>query len=113
MQHILTIYKSRCPALSNTTHHNPGQALAESLLVWLTDGAPMPESGQSKCDGQRPLFEHRVRAAREATGLDTDSVKTLMQSYFSRTSPKQLTSEQVDELIGLIQNLGNHHVGVS
>ncbi|WP_156120373.1 hypothetical protein [Neosynechococcus sphagnicola] len=33
---------------STNTHHNPGQALAESLLAWLTDGAPMPESGQNK-----------------------------------------------------------------
>lgn len=97
LDHLLTISKSRCPALSNTTHLNPGQVLAETLIAWLSDGAPMPESGESKCD--------RVRAAREQAGLDTDSVRTLMQQKFERTSPKQLTSEQCDQLIEMLQAL--------
>jgi hypothetical protein len=95
LEHILTISKSRCPELSNKTFLNPGQDLAEILSAWLTDGAPMPETGQSKCD--------RVRAAREAASLDTESVKALLQSQFSRTTPSQLSSEQVDILIGMIQ----------
>jgi len=97
LDHLLTISKSRCPELSNTNHLNPGQELAEKLLAWLTDGAPMPESGQSKCD--------RVREAREQAGLDTESVKTLLQTHFGRTSPAQLTSEQCDELIAMLQPL--------
>jgi DNA polymerase III delta prime subunit len=96
LEHILTISKSRCPELSNQTFLNPGQELAESLRAWLTDGAPMPETHQQKCD--------RVRAAREAAGLDTESVRALLESQFSRTSPGQLSSEQVDELVGLIAN---------
>lgn len=96
LDHILTISKSRCPELSNQTFLNPGQELAESLRAWLTDGAPMPETQLQKCD--------RVRAAREAAGLDTESVKALLESQFSRTSPGQLSTEQVDELVGLIAN---------
>jgi hypothetical protein len=95
LEHILTISKSRCPELSNQTFLNPGQELAESLRAWLTDGAPMPETQQQKCD--------RVRAAREAAGLDTESVRALLESQFSRTTPGQLSSEQVDKLIGLMQ----------
>jgi len=97
LDHLLTISKSRCPSLSNTTHLNPGRDLAEVLLLWLTDGAPMPESAESKCD--------RVRSAREKAGLDTESVRTLIQQTFDRTTPKQLTSEQCDQLIGMIQAL--------
>ena len=94
LDHILTISKSRCPELSNQTFLNPGQELAERLTACLTDGVPMPETHQQKCE--------RVRAAREAAGLDTDSVKALLESEFSRTSPGQLSSEQVD---GLIQTI--------
>jgi hypothetical protein len=97
LNHLLSISKSRCPQLANTTHLNPGQELAETLTAWLTDGAPIPESGQSKCD--------RVRTAREQAGLDTESVKTLLQTHFGRTSPAQLTSEQCDELIAMLQPL--------
>jgi AAA domain len=95
LEHILTISKSRCPELSNKTFLNPGQDLAEILTAWLTDGVPMPETGQSKCD--------RVRSAREAAGLDTESVKALLQSQFNRTTPSQLSSEQVDELVGMLE----------
>ena len=88
--HLLKISKSRCPELSNTTHLNPGRELAEMLLIWLTDGGEMPESGNSKRD--------RVKAARNAIGLDIESVKVLL-SHFEGTDPTQLSSQQVDELI--------------
>jgi AAA domain len=95
LEHILSISKSRCPELSNTTHLNPGQELAEILKAWLNDGVSMPESAQSKCD--------RVKARREALRLDTESVKVLLESQFQRTSPRQLSSKQVDELLVLMQ----------
>ncbi len=95
LEHVLTISKSRCSELSNSTHLNPGQELAESLKAWLSDGSPMPESAQSKCD--------RVKAAREELGLDTESVKVLLESQYSRTTPKQLSSQEVDELIAMLQ----------
>lgn len=95
LEHVLTISKSRCPELSNQEFLNPGQELAEALNAWLTDGAPMPESGQQKCD--------RARAARQLAGLDTESVKRLLKTQFQRTSPSQLSSGQVDELIQMIE----------
>jgi hypothetical protein len=97
LEHILTISKSRCSELSNTTFLNPGQDLAEILKAWLTDGAPLPvsETGQQKCD--------RVKGAREAAGLDADSVKELLQTHFNCTSPGQLSTEQVDALVKRIQ----------
>lgn len=95
LEHVLTISKSRCPELSNQEFLNPGQELAEALNAWLTDGAPMPESGQQKCD--------RVKVARQLAGLDTESVKHLLKTQLQRTSPSQLSSEQVDELIQMIE----------
>lgn len=101
LDHLLSISKSRCPGLSNTTHLNPGRELAELLLVWLTDGAELPESGQSKRD--------RVKAARNAIGLDVESVKVLLQNHFNgATDPTQLTTQQVDELIGMFNAVSNN-----
>jgi DNA polymerase III delta prime subunit len=95
LNHLLTISKSRCPELSNTTHLNPGQELAETMLAWLTDGVPAPETALEK--GQR------IRAAREAVGMSADEVKLMMEAEFNRTSPAQLTSEDCDRLIALIE----------
>lgn len=98
LSHMLTISKSRCPWLNRTTHLNPGEELAKNLLTWLEDGAEPPESGESKCD--------RVKAAREAAGLDTASVRTLIKNQFKgRTSPRQLSSEDCDRLIEIMQEL--------
>lgn len=97
LDHLLTISKSRCPGLSNTTHLNPGRELAELLLMWLADGVEMPETGQSKRD--------RVKVARTKIGLDVESVKLLMQNHFEASDPTQLTSEQVDELIEMFEEI--------
>ena len=98
LNHLLTISKSRCPALSNTTHLNPGQELAETMLDWLRDGVPAPETALEK--GQR------IRTAREAVGMSADEVKLIMEAEFNRTSPSQLTSEDCDRLIALIEAVG-------
>jgi SpoVK/Ycf46/Vps4 family AAA+-type ATPase len=98
LNHILTISKSRCPALANTTHANPGENLADTLLLWLSDGTPMDESAESKV--------RRVKEARLAAGLELESVRTLIKNDFNgRTSPRQLSSEDCDRLIAMIESL--------
>jgi hypothetical protein len=97
LNHLLTISKSRCPDLSNTTHLNPGEELADTLLTWLSDGAPMPESAESKCQ--------RVKQARQLVGLDTEAVKTIIQTEFDCTSPSQLSSDDCDRLVAMIESL--------
>lgn len=99
LNHSLSISKSRCPELSNTTHMNPGQELAETMLAWLTDGAPAPETAVEK--GQR------IRQAREAVGMSVEDVSVLMDHEFNRTSPAQLSSEDCDRLIALIEAVGS------
>jgi DNA polymerase III delta prime subunit len=98
LNHVLSISKSRCPALANTTHLNPGQELAESLVTWLSAGVPLPESSESKCQ--------RVKAAREAVGVDVESVRNLIQAEFDgRSTPQQLSSEECDVLIEMLNSL--------
>ncbi len=65
------------------------------MLAWLTDGAPAPETALEK--GQR------IRQAREAVGMDAEEVKLMMDAEFNRVSPAQLTSEDCDRLIALIE----------
>jgi hypothetical protein len=100
LDHLLSISKSRCPALSNTAHLNPGRDLAEQMMLWLSDGEPAPEpleTVESKCE--------RIRVAREEAGLGSDSVRTLIQSEFNKAHPKNLTSEECDRLIAMIEAL--------
>ncbi|MGB3493886.1 MAG: ATP-binding protein [Elainellaceae cyanobacterium] len=98
LNHLLTISKSRCPDLANTTHLNPGQDLAETLTAWLSDGVPMLESAESKCE--------RVKQAREAAGLSLSGVRNLLQDEFEGcSSPGQLSSDDCDRLVEMISSL--------
>jgi hypothetical protein len=72
-------------------------------MLWLTDGSPMEESGESK--------SRRVRLAREAVGLDLESVRTLITTEFEgRTNPRQLSSEECDRLVDLIAMVAGGHL---
>jgi hypothetical protein len=102
LDHLLTISKSRCPSLSNTTHLNPGRDLAEQMLLWLSDGTPetetpAQETPESKCE--------RIKVAREAAGLGADSVRTLIKAEFNKSHPKSLTSEECDRLVAMIESI--------
>jgi AAA domain len=101
LDHLLTISKSRCSTLSNTTHLNPGRDLAELMMMWLSDGeavteTPTTETPESKCE--------RVKVAREAAGLGADSVRILIKSEFSKSHPRHLTSEECDRLVAIIES---------
>jgi hypothetical protein len=63
----------------------------------------MEESGESKA--------RRVRLAREAVGLDLESVRTLITTEFEgRTNPRQLSSEECDLLVDLIAMVAGGHL---
>jgi AAA domain len=101
LDHLLTISKSRCSTLSNTTHLNPGRDLAEQMMMWLSDGeamteTPTTETPESKCE--------RVKVARELAGLGADSVKVLITNEFNKSHPRHLTSEECDRLVAIIES---------
>jgi hypothetical protein len=97
IDHLLNISKSRCPALSSTAHLHPGRDLATKMLYWLEAGGPPVETVESKCD--------RIRLAREAAGLDSESVKALLLSQFGISHPQYLDSRQCDELIAMLEGI--------
>lgn len=43
-RNVATVTKSRCSAIAGQSILKPGQELAETLLVWLTDGAEVPQA---------------------------------------------------------------------
>lgn len=77
---------------------------AESLR---TSSTPI-QAKPSKTQSYNEDFEKtsRVRAAREAAGLSQQQVIDLLQSNFGVDKPQKLTTQQVDQLINLIQDKG-------
>lgn len=104
LNHLLTISKSRCPELSSTTHLNPGQELAKRMLIWLTDGEPVSEPPPLSNETSTEKCQ-RVKAAREAADMTVDEVKLIMEAEFNCSSPTQLSSEDCDRLIAMIEAL--------
>lgn len=49
LQNNLIISKTRCSALNNKVYNKPGKDVANTLLSWLNDGAPVQTCAQ--CDG--------------------------------------------------------------
>jgi hypothetical protein len=121
LNHLLTISKSRCPELSSTTHLNPGQELAKRMLIWLTDGEPISETPQPSSEAPQPVSEapqdpppgnetyeekcQRIKAARQAAGMATDEVRLIMEAEFHCSSPSDMTSEDCDLLIAIIESI--------
>ena len=75
MDHVLTIGKTRCRALDGRFFEKPGQDVADMLLAWLNDGAPVESSQPSVEDfGQSianatTLLELGQAAARASAAL--------------------------------------------
>jgi hypothetical protein len=93
LDHILTISKTRCQALDQTTWVTPGKELAGILSAWLTDGAelpPIPESADQK--------KARLAASCKNLGLVASDIKPLLGEYHAQRAA-DLTTEQLDEVI--------------
>ena len=95
--HVFTIDKTRCPALDRMEFPNPGQELAEILTAWLTDGAPLPETGDSKVS--------RVMLAMPESLTKSHLLQIIAKEFGDHIkSPRYLSSEQCDLLIEMIQS---------
>jgi nucleoside-triphosphatase THEP1 len=99
LDHILTISKTRCQGLDQTTWVTPGKELADVLTAWLTDGAelpPMPESADQRKD--------RLSASCKKLGLTAPDIKPLLAEYHAQRAA-DLTTEQLDEVIGKLASV--------
>ena len=76
---------------------------AESLKTSSTPTRAKPKTQTYNEDLEKTS---QVRTAREAAGLSQQQVIDLLQSNFGVDKPQKLTTQQVDELINLIQNKG-------
>ena len=100
--HILTISKSRCPAVTDKTFLNPGKELASSLKSWLateesqpqTIEAPQRLEAVSVADTQ----DLRVKQIRTLLDYPIELIKEWLQSQGAER-PSQLDSSKVDELV--------------
>ncbi|MEO1558788.1 MAG: ATP-binding protein [Cyanobacteria bacterium J06632_19] len=101
--HILTISKSRCPAVTDKTFLNPGKELASSLKSWLateeesqpqTIEAPQRLEAVSVADSQ----DLRVKQIRTLLDYPIELIKEWLQSN-GVERPSQLDSRKVDELV--------------
>lgn len=101
--HILTISKSRCPAVTDKTFLNPGKELASSLKSWLaTEEESQPQTIEtpqrleavSVADSQ----DLRVKQIRTLLDYPIELIKEWLQSNHVER-PSQLDSRKVDELV--------------
>ena len=95
--HVMTIEKTRCKALDGMTFPSPGKEFADILMAWLTDGAPLPETGDQKVS--------RVMAAKPEEMTKIQLSQIIAREFGEHIkSPRFLSSEQCDLLISMIQS---------
>ncbi|MBV6622500.1 MAG: AAA family ATPase [Rivularia sp. (in: Bacteria)] len=100
--HILTISKSRCPAVTDKTFLNPGKELAFELKSWLATEESQPLSIEapqrleavSVADSQ----DLRIKQIRTLLDYPVELIKEWLQSQ-GVERPSQLDSRKVDELV--------------
>lgn len=116
LEHVLTITKTRCSDLDNTTHLCPGKELADILLAWVSGGAPaspkidrsafmtsteelMNQLGWSPKDGKAHLQETYGKQSRHYL---SDAELQDFEQYL-----KQLASQVQDEDEGEVYDIDN------
>jgi hypothetical protein len=111
LNHILSISKSRCPDLANSTHLNPGRPLAESLLSWLSDGVaappvsvapPAPQPAQPALAASVDLAP--IIGVLTNAGLSQDQRKEWLKSQ-GFSSPGQVPLGEIPRLLAVAKNL--------
>lgn len=105
--HILTISKSRCPAITDKTYLNPGKEFAEELTAWLKTSSNSPDilehySNHNYSTQQNPNIEPnqdlRVKQVRILLNYPVELVVEWLQSK-KVERPNQLDAKEIDELI--------------
>ena len=94
LNHIMSITKTRCSELDNTTWLQPGAEFADVLKAWLTDGAVMPvipETADQK--------KQRLGNACRELGLKPADIKHLL-TRFTAERAADLSTEELDWVIG-------------
>ena len=94
--HILTISKSRCPAVTDKTFLNPGKELASLLKTWLETEEAQPQVVETPSNTYSQ--DLRVKQIRTLLDYPLESIKEWLQSN-GVERPSQLDNRKVDELV--------------
>ena len=94
--HILTISKSRCPAVTDKTFLNPGKELASLLKTWLETEEAQPQVVETPSNTYSQ--DLRVKQIRTLLDYPLESIKEWLQSNGVQR-PSQLDSHKIDELV--------------
>ncbi|BAY87709.1 ERF family protein (plasmid) [Calothrix parasitica NIES-267] len=94
--HVLTISKSRCPAVTDKTFLNPGKELASLLKAWLETEEAQPQVVETPSNTY--FQDLRVKQIRTLLDYPLELIKEWLQSN-GVERPSQLNSRKVDELI--------------
>ncbi len=103
--HILTISKTRCPALNNCTFLNPGRDLANELHSWLNSGVTQKMQPQvnlaDTATGELTYPEHNstIREIRMMLGTDTKALIEQLKGEFLVGEPQYIHPDQLPKLI--------------
>lgn len=95
LENVLTISKSRCPALTGAVIAKPGAPLAQTLAAWLSDGAPVPPTPPAD-DRTARLEKLRALRGQEAALLKGVG-KT--QTPIDGARVKMMATEEIEALI--------------
>lgn len=102
--HILTISKSRCPAITDKTYLNPGQEFTEELLTWLATSQEPQTTTDKSFEPQLPKLPNvpsqdlRVKQIRTLLNYPVELVVEWLK-FQEVERPNQLQPNQVDELV--------------
>lgn len=99
--HILTISKSRCPAVTDKTFLNPGKELALELKAWLATEEFLPQPNlETPLESISTLESQdlRVKKIRTLLNYPVELVKEWLQ-FQDVDRPSRLDSSKIDELV--------------
>lgn len=100
--HILTVSKTRCPAVDGMTSHKPGAAFMKPIIEWL-------ETGVSVAPAKQSLFISDEQTARVSEllpelGKTLDSIKANFPATYGCTELHQLSPDQAKDLIKRLES---------
>lgn len=72
LEHILTVSKSRCPALTDKTFLNPGADLAEALLSWANAGEIAQPKPEPKFTNTKPQAPQQLKQQQQPVQVETE-----------------------------------------
>jgi hypothetical protein len=101
LSHTLSLTKSRCKALQDTTWTNPGKDLAEVMKEWLAQGNAAVDQSVNQLVTAKNEQSEGFKNACKLAGMTPIEAKTLLKRY-GVSKAAELTAEQYQSVLELI-----------